>query len=110
TGTQLLYCNNSDSALFMQLGTQQLYVLVSGRWFKAMALQGPWTFVAGKDLPPDFAKIPPDGPKANVRVSVPGTPEAKEAVIANAIPQTATVKINEAKLTVSYDGAPKFKK
>jgi hypothetical protein len=110
TGTQLLYCSNSDSALFMQVGTQQLYLLVSGRWFKAMTLQGPWTFVAGKDLPPDFAKIPPDAPKANVRVSVPGTPEAKEAVIANAVPQTATVKISEAKLTVSYDGAPKFKK
>src|SRR5881275_2712007 len=61
-----------------------------------------------KDLPADFAKIPADGPKANVRVSIPGTPEAHEAAIANSIPQTATVKISEAKLTVTYDGAPKF--
>jgi hypothetical protein len=44
-----------------------------------------------------------------VLVSVPGTPEANEAVIANSIPQTATMQRNEAKLDVSYDGSPVFK-
>jgi hypothetical protein len=40
---------------------------------------------------------------------VPGTPQAKEALIANAIPQTATITRSAASLTVSYDGAPQFK-
>jgi hypothetical protein len=39
---------------------------------------------------------------------VPGTPQAKEALIANAIPQTATITRSEAKLTVQYDGEPTF--
>jgi hypothetical protein len=107
SGTELLYMKNSENAIFMTLGGQY-YVLVSGRWFNAPALTGPWAFVPGTELPPDFAKIPPDNAKANVLVSVPGTPEAKEAVIANSIPQTATVNIADAKLTVSYDGSPKF--
>jgi hypothetical protein len=44
-----------------------------------------------------------------VLVSIPGTEQAKEAIIANQIPQTATVKRSEAKLTVAYDGAPQFR-
>jgi hypothetical protein len=43
-----------------------------------------------------------------VRVSIPGTNESREAVIANSIPQTSAVKISKAKLTVTYDGPPKF--
>ena len=107
-GTNLLYMKNTENAVFMMLGTSENYVLVSGRWFKAPSLNGPWAYVSGKSLPSDFARIPPESAKANVLVSVPDTPQANEAVIANSIPQTATVKIAEAKLTVSYDGTPKF--
>ena len=64
--------------------------------------------MAGASLPPDFAKIPTYSPKADVLVSVPGTPQAKEAVIANSIPQTATISRTAAKLNVSYYGAPDF--
>src|SRR5258705_6448938 len=52
--------------------------------------------------------MPPTHPKANVLVSVPGTPQADEAVIANSIPQTATVNRKDAKLELAYDGAPQF--
>ena len=108
--TSLLYMNNTESAVFRQLGTNDFYVLISGRWFKSPDLNnGPWTYVSGKDLPADFAKIPKNHPKANVLVSVPGTPAAKEAVIANSIPQTATVNIADTKLDVAYDGQPIFK-
>jgi hypothetical protein len=107
-GTNLMFASNTDSALFKHTLTQQHYVLVSGRWFASSDLKSPWAYVPGKELPADFMKIPPDGPKANVLVSVPGTPQAHEAAIANSIPQTAAVKISEAKLTVTYDGAPKF--
>lgn len=108
-GTELTYVKNTDSALFKHLTQNRFYLLISGRWFAAGALTGPWAYVPGKSLPGDFAKIPADSPRANVRLSVPGTPEAQEAVIANSIPQTASVKVAEAKVEVKYDGAPQFK-
>jgi hypothetical protein len=108
-GTQLLYATNTTGHVFKHLGDQRTYVLVTGRWFRADALAGPWTFVPGKDLPPDFAKIPDESPKENVKASVPGTPQAGEAVIANSLPETAAIKISEAKLpTPKYDGPPQL--
>jgi hypothetical protein len=41
-------------------------------------------------------------------VSVPGTGPAKEALIANSIPQTATITRSEAQLQIKYDGDPQF--
>ena len=108
SGTQLLYVPNTDNALFYYLTDANYYVLISGRWFKSASLYGPWTFVPGEQLPPDFAQIPPSSPKANVLASVPGTPMAQEAAIANSIPQTATIQRSQAQLQVAYDGAPSF--
>jgi hypothetical protein len=107
-GTSLLTMTNADHAVFIVAATNDYYVLVSGRWFKASNMTGPWTYVPGNALPPDFAKISVHDPKANVLVSVPGTPQAKEAAIAATIPQTATVSRSKASLTVSYAGGPKF--
>jgi hypothetical protein len=60
-------------------------------------------------LPPDFAQIPDDSPKENVKASVPGTVQPQEALIANSLPQTATVTISQAQLTPpQYDGAPQL--
>jgi len=106
--TDLLQVKNSDSIIFMDVKSNDYYVLLSGRWFKAKSLNGSWAFVPGKDLPSDLAKIPPDHPRANALVSVPGTPQAEEAVIANSIPQTSTVKRSEAQLETAYDGEPQF--
>jgi len=105
SGTGLEYVENTNGNLFRLAG--QYYVLVSGRWFQAASLAGPWTFV-GADLPSDFARIPVNSPKASVLASVPGTPQAKEGLIANSIPQTATITRSEAKLTVQYDGEATF--
>jgi hypothetical protein len=107
-GTSLLTMTNADHAVFIVAATNDYYVLISGRWFKGRDMNGPWTFVPGNALPPDFAKISINDPKANVLVSVPGTPQAKEAAIAATIPQTATVSRAKASLNVSYAGAPKF--
>ena len=57
--TQLLYMANSSNDIFMDVASQTYYVLVSGRWFSAKSLEGPWSFVPGKSLPADFAKVPP---------------------------------------------------
>ena len=107
-GTGLLQVKNSDDIIFMDVSSNDYYVLISGRWFKAKSLNGPWAFVPGKKLPADFAKIPPDHARSNALVSVPGTPQADEAVIANSIPQTSTVNRQEAALEVHYDGPPQF--
>jgi hypothetical protein len=107
--TELAYVVNTSSDLFRDVKTQDYYVLLAGRWYQSKALEGPWASVSGSSLPKDFAKIPPENPKASVLVSIPGTEQAKESVIANQIPQTATVKRSQAKLTVTYDGAPQFR-
>ncbi len=105
-GTGLEYVENTNGDIFRLSG--QYYVLISGRWFKGASLDGPWTFVSKADMPPDFAKIPLDSPKSTVLASVPGTPQATEGLIANSIPQTATIARSEAKLTVVYDGEATF--
>lgn len=108
-GTELIYVTNTDNDIFVHTPSQDHYILLSGRWFKARSMLGPWQHVAGERLPADFAKIPVAHKKAAVLVSVPGTPQAKEALIANAIPQTATITRSTASLTVSFDGTPQFK-
>ena len=85
--TGLFQAQNSDDAIFLNGQTGEYFVLISGRWFKSPSLdRGPWQFVSARDLPADFARIPTDNPRANVLVSVPGTPEAQEALIANCHP------------------------
>jgi hypothetical protein len=106
TNTNLEYVSNTNGNIF-RLGGEH-YILLSGRWFKDATFDGPWAFVAAADMPADFSKIPTDHTKAVVLASVPGTPEAKEALIANSIPQTATITRSEAKLTVQYDGEETF--
>ena len=105
-GTSLQYVANSDAALFRDRDGRFFY-LVSGRWFSAANLDGPWTF-ATANLPPDFARIPPNGPRGFVLVSVPGTPQAQEAIIQSQIPQQATLDRANARLEVVYAGAPQF--
>ncbi len=89
--TNLLYVANTTGNVFIDTLDQLTYVLASGRWFSAPGLSGPWTFVPGKSLPPDFALVPDGSPKENMKASVPGTPQAAAAVIAASLPQQATV-------------------
>jgi uncharacterized membrane protein YgcG len=109
-GTQLLYMTNSSNDIVMDLGGQAYYVLISGRWFSAKALTGPWTFINSKKLPADFAKIPPEHPMSDVLISVAGTAKANEAAIANQIPQTASVQRDIQPTPVVFDGGkPQWK-
>src|SRR6266480_3381560 len=108
-GTQLTYATNTDSVVFVFTPTQQFYYLTAGRWFSANDLQGPWTY-ATPDLPADFAKIPLSSPASAILVSVPGTDEAKDAVLLAQVPTTMTIKPQDAqaKVKVAYAGDPKF--
>jgi hypothetical protein len=108
-GTNLLYVKNSEDTIIMDIDSQQYYVLLAGRFYTTKSLSGgPWTYVPGDQLPKDFAKIPGDSDLADALTSVPGTTEAKEAVLENSIPQTAKVDRKTADLKVTYDGQPKF--
>jgi len=110
TGGELLYVTNTESEILKEISTQKYWVLLSGRWYSGMKLDGPWTFVRSDQLPPSFAKIPPDSDMGYLLASVAGTPQAEDALADAQIPQTSAVKRSEAKLEVKYDGAPKFEK
>jgi hypothetical protein len=108
-GTHLWYVTNTNRDVFLDDSSRRYFVLLSGRWFSAPSLNGSWQFVASNQLPADFARIPPSSAKGNALASVAGTPQAGEALIANQVPETASVpRQNGPTLDVRYDGSPNF--
>lgn len=106
-GTGLSFVRNTEADVFRHAENDHLYVLISGRWFTAPSLDGPWAFVAGASLPADFRNIPDGSPKAVVKVAVPGTAQAREAAIVNSIPHTAWVD-RTIRTTIAIDGPPQI--
>jgi len=108
-GTKLKWGANTASDVLLDTAGSNYYALLAGRWFRAAALTGPWTFVASDALPPDFAQIPATSLAGVVLPSVAGTAQAREAAIENSIPQTATVPLKGGPtFTAKFDGAPQF--
>jgi hypothetical protein len=108
-GTKLQYVADSNCQIFYHPEERAVYLLLSGRWFKATSFKGPWNYVAPNNLPSEFAKIPANSPQAMVLSSVPETRQAEMAMIEASVPTTATVNRKSAKLQLTYDGEPKFK-
>jgi hypothetical protein len=109
-GTSLLYVDNSESDIIMDINSQKYYILLAGRWFVSSSLDSDdWAFCEPASLPEEFSEIPTESPMASIRTSVPGTEEAEIAVLEQTIPQTATVDRASATLEVTYDGDPEFK-
>jgi hypothetical protein len=107
-GTALLWVSNTESDVFRMGKAGTVFYLVAGRWFSAPDFTGPWTF-ATPSLPADFRKIPLEHDRSRVLASVPGTPQAAEAVLLAQIPQTARVKKKETKAPdVAFQGDPQF--
>jgi hypothetical protein len=107
-GTQLVYATNTRSFLFVDSPTQEYYYLTAGRWFSAKSLLGPWSF-ATPNLPADFQQIPSTSPVSEVLTSVPGTEQAKDAVLLAQIPTTMVVtSAAAAQAKVVYGGDPQF--
>lgn len=104
-GTSLLYVSNSPNSIFLDSSVQKYFVVVAGRWFEASNLKGPYKYLSGKKLPKEFSKIPVSSPVAEVLVSVPGTPQAEQAVAAVQAPQTAQVPRDLEAKKVECDGA-----
>jgi hypothetical protein len=109
-GTSLLYVSNTSNDLFKDINTQKTYTLVTGRWFEAPGMNGPWKYVTPEQLPGDFAKIPEGSEKDGVLSNVAGTTAAQEARVDAEIPQTAKVDRSTAKAEVQYDGSPEFER
>ncbi len=107
-GGDLEWLSNSESDVFRLKASGVFYFLVSGRWFSAASLEGPWAF-ATDDLPTDFRAIPDDVPYYSVRASIPDTSEAAEARLRASIPEVVEVSRDMVEMpTVLYDGDPIF--
>jgi hypothetical protein len=101
----LEYVEDTESDVFRY--EQQYYYLVSGRWYESSLLRGPWEPVAG--LPDVFSSIPDDHDKAHVLAAVPGTDEARLAVLEASLPRKASVKRDAGdNVSVFYEGEPIF--
>ena len=109
-GDDMLYVTNTGSDLFLEVPTKRYYVVLSGRWYRSSALTGPWTYVDPAKVPRAFADVPEKSDKAEVLAHVPGTDEAKDAVMDTMIPQTSAVRRGPAELDVTYDGTPQFER
>ncbi len=91
-----MWVSNTDADIFRLGAKGPVYFLVSGRWFTAPDFAGPWKF-ASLELPEDFKRISLEHPRSRVLASVPGTPQAAEAVVLANVPQTARVNRKELK-------------
>lgn len=105
---ELLYVPNTETPWVREVATNQMYVLLAGRWFRAGSESGPWEFVRGDQLPESFQQIPADSDLGGVRVSIAGTEEADDAVLDASVPKTAAIQRDQATLDVEYDGDPEF--
>ncbi len=97
----LEYVDDTESDVFRY--ELEYYYLVSGRWFRASLLRGPWKHV--KKLPEVFATIPQDHEKSHVLAAVPNTEEARLAVLEASLPRKATISRDAGKdVSVYYQG------
>src|SRR5439155_1972813 len=107
-GGELLYVTNTESDVLRLVSTQEIYVLLAGRWYRPSSTEGPWTFVRGDRLPAVFRQIPPDSPKGHLVASVAGTDQADDAVADAEIPQTSAIRRDDSGFEVLYDGPARF--
>jgi len=102
----LEYIDDTESDIFRY--EQKYYYLVSGRWFIATVLRGPWEHV--EELPQVFATIPEDHEKSHVLAAIANTDEARLAALEAVIPRKATISRDAGKnVSVYYQGGePQF--
>lgn len=105
---RLLYVENTETPWLRDIESGAMYLLLSGRWFRADSKQGPWEFVRADELPQAFADVSPEAPIGGIRTAVAGTPEANDAVAESYIPETTAIDRKSATFDVEYDGEPSF--
>lgn len=103
--TDIRYVSNTQSDLFNY--GDVWYLLISGRWFSNAELDGQWQHV--NELPEAFSQIPSDHDKAHVLYSVPGTRQAKLALLEASLPRRTSLATGSVAATeVSWVGEPRF--
>jgi hypothetical protein len=107
-GKELFYVTNTEGDVLRDAKTASVYVLLSGRWYTARALDDPWVYIAADSLPAVFSRIPADSPKGNLLASVAGTEESDNAVADDQIPQTSAISRDNHDVWVEWDGQPQF--
>ena len=109
-GTSLLWASNTTSRRADRHQLEQLYyVLLAGRWFRAAGDERAVDVRRQQRAAGGLRAHPAASLAGAVLPTVAGTPQAQEAVIANSIPQTATVPLkNGPKFTPNFDGAPQY--
>lgn len=104
-GSGLQFVANTANDLFILDG--RYYLLLSGRWFTTRNVHKKWYPV--RELPQEFAAIPPDHPRAHVLAAVPGTEQARLAMAQAAQPVTRMVAAGDGSgLAVPWIGEPQF--
>lgn len=101
-GGKLQVVANTASDVLYHGKTEKFYLLVSGRWFLADDVNGPWKEAFG-GLPEEFGRIPRDHVRAHVVWSVPGTHEAAEAAALAMLEERVTISPGTS-TQVKYDG------
>jgi hypothetical protein len=109
-GGELIYASNTETPWLRELASNDMYVLLSGRWFRAKQQNGPWAFVRSDQLPNSFANIPPESDLSGLRVSIAGTTEAEEAMLDAQVPETVAINRKNVQFRVTYDGQPQFQR
>jgi|TARA_B100000315_G_C14593769_1_gene597475 hypothetical protein len=109
-GMDLLFMANTESNVFLHLESGDHFLLLGGRWFRGSLKQTDvdWKAVANDALPSAFAEIVEDSRRSEVLAHVAGTPQAREAVLQNSLPQTTAIRRDEASFEAEWDGEPKF--
>ena len=103
----VLAVTNANCVLLHVASPNEWWTLQAGRWFHA-APSSPWKYAPPEEVPAVFAQLPSSGRLAAARASVPGTAEAKAAVVAASEVRTVTVKM-DATCSVTYAGEPAFR-
>ena len=109
--TSLLWATNTHCRRDRRLrGQHDLRAALGALVSRRRRSTGPWSYVAEREPAGRRSRsIPPGSPAGVVLPAVAGTPQAREAVIENSIPQTASVPLaNGPTFAASYDGAPQL--
>jgi hypothetical protein len=101
----LQFAANTTSPVF--LWESNFYYLAAGRWFMAQNFAAEWRTVT--ELPEVFSLIPADHGMGYVRSSVPGTLEARTALLEASLPQVRAVeRKDKLRLKDAYEDKPRF--
>ena len=109
-GTELLWASNTTNDVLIDTANSNYYVLLAGRWFRSTQLTRPVDVRceqrAAAQVSRRFRR--PRSPAPCCHRS-PERRRRRKRVIANSIPQTATVpRVNGPKFTPSFDGPPQY--